>query len=690
MAIAAVLLSFSGYALWRTTATEPGWVRWQRAWSSLVGDGAAPRLREVGVAWRCVSVDAGDACNALNETERCTTCHLGTSDPRGTPDAPRVLQQHPHRQTLIDRHAELGCVACHGGDGLAIERRPAHEGLVPLSRGGIPLVESRCGICHADTCGESLSPARGAWAQWLATRDGKPAVEPTAKPLSPPDLANSLTKGRSLFQSLRCGACHLARDESPNATPLDVLGIRSTFSQLTTTLAHHATLSATTHNGVDLALDEPAARAVATRLRTIAAPDAATAMLHRASVPGSSAEDGRILETGLACAACHDALGFDVKPLLARTPDWVAYFLLDPARANPAAKMPSLRLSTREAASLARYLTSPSHDEPSAVGDVPCLVNGAKKTMAIDACGEAIISASKCVACHATGLVRSAPGLLSYGEEHDGATAEAKVASHVGYKLDAPTARSLAVYLASQTGTRVRGDLHAPAHDGEALFAALGCGGCHGHDDVAPPSFMPTLFGEGLRVRPQWLFDFLRAPERRPVRPPFHPEWAYRDLVPAEHVTPRMPTFALADDQVTTLVRFFTERDGASFPYAASPAVVLTGEALTTAIGDLTRKDRGACTSCHTIAIPDVARARDSGDKLAPPLALAHERLRAEWIEACIMQPERWVPQMRPFARPVAEVEGVRDLLLLLRDRTVLPAPGAEGAVPALGLGDVP
>jgi len=181
----------------------------------------------------------------------------------------------------------------------------------------------------------------------------------------------------------------------------------------------------------------------------------------------------------------------------------------------------------------------------------------------------------------------------------------------------------------------------------------------------------------------------LRAPQRHPVRLAFHPELAYRDLVPAEHATPRMPTYALGEAEATALVRFFVDRDGASFPYAAATQPQLTGDALTSAIADVTHKDRGACLGCHTIAPPDVTRAREAEGKLAPPLSLAHDRLRASWIEACILQPSTWVAGMPPLERPRDEIVHVRDLVLLVRDRTVLPPAGAEGSVPALGLGDL-
>ena len=54
------------------------------------------------------------------------------------------------------------------------------------------------------------------------------------------------------------------------------------------------------------------------------------------------------------------------------------------------------------------------------------------------------------------------------------------------------------------------------------------------------------------------------------------------------------------------------------------------------------------------------------------------------------VQPDVWVHGMPAFAKPPDEVDRLRDLVLLLRERTVLPPPGEEARVPALGLGDFP
>ena len=607
-AVAALLVAFAGFALWRSGKAP-----------------SAPHAREVRVAWRCA--DGDGPCKVVSDLERCTTCH----DPSA----------HPKRAVLVDKHADIGCVACHGGDGYALEKKSAHE-----AKGD---EQARCAACHAETTAALASPAKTAWARFTSAPEPSKAHDTT-------DYAPDLTQGRALFRSLRCGACHVTRDSSPPATPLDVLAARSTPAQLAAALEKHAPN--------DLGLDASARAAVVQHLASIESSDASTSLPHRASVPGSSADEGKILFDKLACAACHETLHVDLSSLAERrTPDWVAWYVADPARANPSTRMPSLRLSAREAASLAQHLVRPKPFEatPSTRHD-----------------GEALVTNGKCGACHA---VKLAPNLAL--------DATKPLADHAGFHFDEATKRALAVYLRSQRVPHVRPDLRVAPREGEAAFVSLGCAGCHATDAPDEKRAGPSLFGEGLRVQPQWLFDFLRAPQRHAVRPPFHPEWAYRELVPAEHATPRMPTFALDEETTTALVRFFVDRDGATYPYAASSQPRLAGDALASAIADVTHKDRGACLGCHTIAPPDVTRARESEGKLAPPLALAHDRLRPAWIEACILQPSVWVAGMPALERPRDEIVRVRDLVLLLRDRTVLPPAGAEGQIPALGLGDL-
>jgi len=69
--------------------------------------------------------------NERGESERCLTCHLGLEE---------ISPNHPVERT--------GCIACHGGDRLALDVKAAHRGLVRSD-------QKSCGgsSCHKDIVG---------------------------------------------------------------------------------------------------------------------------------------------------------------------------------------------------------------------------------------------------------------------------------------------------------------------------------------------------------------------------------------------------------------------------------------------------------------------------------------------------------------------------------------------------------
>ncbi|HEY2366355.1 MAG TPA: cytochrome c3 family protein, partial [Polyangiaceae bacterium] len=146
-AIAALLVAFAGFTLWRSGKAP-----------------SVPRAREVHVAWRCAENDGDGPCKVVSDVERCTTCH----DPSA----------HPKRAVLTGKHADIGCVACHGGDGYALDRKSAHDGQGDE--------EARCAACHTETSAAVASPAKAAWARF--TSSPEPAV-----PRDTTDYAPSLT-----------------------------------------------------------------------------------------------------------------------------------------------------------------------------------------------------------------------------------------------------------------------------------------------------------------------------------------------------------------------------------------------------------------------------------------------------------------------------------------------------------------
>ena len=135
----------------------------------------------------------------------------------------------------------------------------------------------------------------------------------------------------------------------------------------------------------------------------------------------------------------------------------------------------------------------------------------------------------------------------------------------------------------------------------------------------------PNLNTVGLRTQADWLFHFLNAPST--VR-----FW----------LNARMPTFEFTEDQANTLVRAFMAMEDADPFQAPEPPVVddfvAQGRALTT---------RLRCEQCH---IPSAAGTM-SASQLAPSFQLTGDRLRPEWIEMWLADPQSIAPgtQMPQF-----------------------------------------
>ena len=106
--------------------------------------------------------------------DRCTTCHLGASDPlmRGAAEPLRFHVRTAHTPDAFDR---FGCTACHGGQGPATSSEEAHGTAADAGPPMTPAayLEAGCGRCppvkHFPR--RRCSPAAGS--SWIA-----PAVSP--------------------------------------------------------------------------------------------------------------------------------------------------------------------------------------------------------------------------------------------------------------------------------------------------------------------------------------------------------------------------------------------------------------------------------------------------------------------------------------------------------------------------------
>ena len=141
-----------------------------------------------------------------------------------------------------------------------------------------------------------------------------------------------------------------------------------------------------------------------------------------------------------------------------------------------------------------------------------------------------------------------------------------------------------------------------------------------------PGYFPPMLHGEGEKVIPLWLFNFLKGPS--PIRP-----W----------LIARMPTFGFTDKETVGLSRMFAHRNNAEYPFEtdyfklepAPPQLAAAGAKLFTDF---------KCLQCHFAGAGNAQR--DPAD-LAPNLSLARSRLRPNWIEMWLRDPQALQPGTR-------------------------------------------
>ncbi len=138
----------------------------------------------------------------------------------------------------------------------------------------------------------------------------------------------------------------------------------------------------------------------------------------------------------------------------------------------------------------------------------------------------------------------------------------------------------------------------------------------------------PILNYEGIKVDPNWLFQFLKSP------------YLIRPLAKAT-----MPTFSFTAPEIKALVGFFQARDEISHnPFFATPE--LEAEEIETA-----EKIFKVCLQCHYFDQRRTQSRDRFGDLKGPNLAEVKRRLRPEYIKTWIKYPELVIPgtQMKNF-----------------------------------------
>jgi cytochrome c551/c552 len=186
-------------------------------------------------------------------------------------------------------------------------------------------------------------------------------------------------------------------------------------------------------------------------------------------------------------------------------------------------------------------------------------------------------------------------------------------------------------------------DSRRDIQEGWWVVKKYNCMGCHqfipGQKTVlmgmqsyqeAQEQLPPKLLTEGARVDPEWLRRFLSNPalnttdtNRNGVRP---------------YLQVRMPTFSFSDNELRKLVRFFEALSQQPLPYIPEQIPTLTAKENDMA-RSLFSSTAAPCLKCHATGDP-------AHDKVAtaPNFLLAKERLKPDWVERWIVDPQAISP----------------------------------------------
>ena len=138
----------------------------------------------------------------------------------------------------------------------------------------------------------------------------------------------------------------------------------------------------------------------------------------------------------------------------------------------------------------------------------------------------------------------------------------------------------------------------------------------------------PSLVGTGFRTNPDWLGGFLHDPSLGGG------ETSPKSGRP--HLSVRMPSFEMSDNEVDALVQFFDALADQPEVYRKPPFVPLSAQEQRVA---QTIFNENKCASCHVVEGQPMTT-----ETKAPNLTLAESRLRPSWIRQWIATPADLVP----------------------------------------------
>ncbi len=477
---------------------------------------------------------------------------------------------------------------------------------------------------------------------WSAAEFGWEPIPPHAwSQTTRPDEDGLADRGRELYLTHRCGACHeTLPGEEESAWPAPSLiqaGARFDPTWIQewvmdpSSLRPNARMPRLLHGQASDPADQTAADLQAF-LTGMGSPPPLPAS------EGAAVKEGGHLFDGLGCVGCHLRPEHAELPLDDRIPlrkastkfvgDSLTAFLLDPGRHFPGTRMPHFALSHAEANALANYL----HQAGANPKPVRLRGDAARGAIAYEklACGS----------CHGDGTTGAlAPTKKRPRPRSAGGCLEEAPAVAPRFDFSASERDALGRYLAAPIL-----EPETPSELSHRWVRELRCQACHARDhesdwwsefvletkDLARPvtgkrvaQLRPHLTLAGDKLRPEWVERLLAGDPGTRVRP-----W----------LDARMPAFPT---RAAGLARGLAAEHGhsttAEAPPPPDPELVSAGQHL---IG----KDGFACTACHGIGSEAPYAEFEIG---AINFVETAPRLRRGWFDRWMRDPRRIDPASR-------------------------------------------
>lgn len=647
----------------------------------------------------------GNFENFLDQVDRCTSCHVN-ADKSGYDDYPIPYKTHPNRDILLKIHPvnRFGCTPCHEGQGEAL-RLPHAHGNVPFWEHALlndDFLEAGCNKCHKQEMKVEHAP-RLTQAKRMIFDLGcygchEIAGYENARKIGPP--LNAITEKTStdfIYRWISDTKSFREHSRMPNP--------QFTHEEAVAVTAYLKTISRNDDYEVPKA---PAG----------GSPTNGEQLVESLGCKGChviTERDREIRTTDVP---------YDVAPELTQigskvNRDWLYAWIKNPEQYHPNTTMPNLRLTDSEALDITAFLMTQRETKIPEVS-----LDGVDlDSQELVAEGKTIIRNFGCHGCHEIagmeGEGKVSVSLNEFGAKtHEelffgDALANANVPAETwkawtlgklknsrmyateaviqrmpNYAFEEEHAKTVAMLLKSWDGRTIgakylhdQGSLGVALERGRRLVRQYNCVGCHiiegeggfirptlveafkkqGRNEDEALSFAPPdLIGEGRKVQPDWLFQFLKDPTTN-IRP-----W----------LSVRMPTFDFSDQEVNDIIAYFQALEGMDEPFQEIKIHLTATER--NAAEELFSTDYLSCFSCHQVGSK---KPEGPPSGWAPDFLLAPDRLNPDWVYDWIANPQKLQPGTRmpsfyPDAAPPnildgdpeKQIEALRDYLMNIRE----------------------